>query len=67
MQWQTHQVTNQVPDLHDYNIFMTDMALVEGIRREHAGWHEANLTRFGAELGSKEVLHLGELANRHLP
>ncbi|MGZ5818048.1 MAG: isovaleryl-CoA dehydrogenase [Burkholderiaceae bacterium] len=67
MQWQTHQVTNQVPDLHDYNIFTTDLALVAGIRREHAGWHEANLTRFGAELGSKEVLHLGELANRHLP
>ena len=67
MQWQTHQVTNQVPDLHDYNIFTTDIALLEGVRREQAAWQEPNLTRFGAELGSKEVLHLGELANRHLP
>jgi putative acyl-CoA dehydrogenase len=67
MQWQTHEVTNQVPDLNDYNIFTTDIALVEGIRREQAGWHEAELTRFGAELGSKDTLRLGELANRHLP
>lgn len=67
MQWQTHEVTNQVPDLNDYNLFTTDIALVEGIRREKVGWHEADLTRFGAELGSKDVLRLGELANRHLP
>lgn len=67
MQWQTHQVTNQVPDLHDYNIFTTDIALVEGIRREQAAWHEAELVRFGTELGSKEILQMGELANRHLP
>jgi putative acyl-CoA dehydrogenase len=67
MQWQTHIVTNQVPDLHGYNIFATDVALVEGVRRAQAGWHEDTLHRYGAELGSKEVLQLGELANRHLP
>lgn len=67
MQWQTHQVTNQVPELQDYNIFSSDSALVEGLRREQAAWHEVDLVRFGAELGSKEVLQLGELANRHLP
>ena len=67
MQWPTHEVINQVPELQDYNIFTTDTALTEGLRREKASWHETSLTRFGAELGSKEVLHLGELANRHLP
>lgn len=67
MQWQTHEVTNQVPELSDYNVFATDHVLVEGVRREHAGWHEENLERFGAELGTKEVLRLGELANRHVP
>jgi putative acyl-CoA dehydrogenase len=67
MQWPTHTVTNQVPDLQDYNIFTTDIALADGVRRERAGWHEAALTRFGAELGSSEVLHLGATANRHLP
>jgi putative acyl-CoA dehydrogenase len=67
MQWSTHEVTNQVPELQNYNIFATDVALVEGVRRAQAGWHEEKLYDFGAELGSKEVLHLGELANRHLP
>ena len=67
MQWPTHEVTNQVPELHGYNLFSTDMALCDGVRREQAGWHEAQLMRFGAELGTKEILQLGELANRHLP
>ncbi len=67
MQWPTHEVTNQVPALQDYNMFTTDIALCEGVRREQAAWHEENLTRLGAELGSEDVLRLGELANRHLP
>lgn len=67
MQWPTHEVTNQVPELQDYNIFATDIALREGIQRGQAAWHEENLTRFGAELGSKDVLRLGELANRYPP
>jgi putative acyl-CoA dehydrogenase len=67
MQWPTHEVTNQVPELQDYNLFSTDIALQDGVRHGQAGWHEERLTRFGAELGSKEVLQLGELANRHLP
>jgi putative acyl-CoA dehydrogenase len=67
MQWPTHEVTNQVPELQDYNIFTSDIALMEGVRREQAGWHVERLTRVGAELGAKEMLRLGELANRHPP
>lgn len=67
MQWPTHEVSNQVPELGDYNLFTTDIALVDGVAREQAGWHQENLNRFGAELGSKEILRLGDLANRHLP
>jgi putative acyl-CoA dehydrogenase len=67
MQWPTHEVTNQVPELHDYNIFTTDIVLADGVRREQADWHRENLIRFGAELGSAEILRLGDLANRHLP
>jgi putative acyl-CoA dehydrogenase len=67
MQWPTHEVTNQVPELQDYNMFATDLVLSEGVRRGMAGWHEEELRRYGAELGSREVLRLGELANRHLP
>ncbi|RJG06587.1 isovaleryl-CoA dehydrogenase [Noviherbaspirillum cavernae] len=67
MQWPTHEVTNQVPELHDYNLYTTDIALRDGVRRAQADWHDDSLIHFGAELGSKEVLQLGELANRHLP
>jgi putative acyl-CoA dehydrogenase len=67
MQWPTHAVTNQVSDLQDYNIYTTDTVLTEAVRHYHAGWHEEALTRFGAELGSSEVLRLGATANRHLP
>ena len=67
MQWPTHEVTNQVPLLQDYNIFTSDIALSEGVQREQAGWHSENLARLGAELGSAEVLRLGELANHHTP
>ncbi|QDZ27273.1 isovaleryl-CoA dehydrogenase [Noviherbaspirillum sp. UKPF54] len=67
MQWPTHEVTNQVPELENYNIYTSDQALREGVQRGQAHWNEENLIRFGAELGSKEVLALGEQANRHLP
>jgi putative acyl-CoA dehydrogenase len=67
MQWPTHIITNQVPELQDYNIFTSDIALTAGVRREQADWHVDSLVRFGAELGAKETLLLGELANRHLP
>jgi putative acyl-CoA dehydrogenase len=67
MQYPTHQVSNQVPELRDYNIFSTDIALSEGVRREQAQWHAERLANLGAELGSADVLRLGELANRHLP
>jgi putative acyl-CoA dehydrogenase len=67
MQWPTHDVTNQVPELQDYNLFATDVALSEGVRRERAEWHYDKLVHFGAELGRAEVIQLGELANQHLP
>ncbi len=67
MPWQTHEVTNQVPELHGYNLLANDTALLEGLRRGRAGWHEAELMRFGDELGTREVLALGDLVNRHPP
>lgn len=67
MQWLTHEVTNQVPDLDGYNLFATDIALVAGLKREGGGWHAPQLQRFGAELGSAAVLALAAQANRHVP
>jgi putative acyl-CoA dehydrogenase len=60
-------IPNQAPDLQNYNLFDTDLALTEGLRREGAGWHATALNCQGAELGSAEVLQLGALSNRHLP
>jgi putative acyl-CoA dehydrogenase len=67
MPWPTHTVTNQPPPLADYNVFTTDSALTEGVRREGADWHLPALHLLGAQLGSAEVQMLAELANRHTP
>ena len=67
MQWPTHEVTNQAPVLEDYNIFTADQALSEGVAEGGAAWHAEHLQALGAELGSKDILPLGELANRHTP
>jgi putative acyl-CoA dehydrogenase len=67
MQWPTHEVTNQTPELQDYNLYTADPALSEGVRREGAGWHATALERFGRELGTQETWLLGEQANRYLP
>ncbi|HUH41300.1 MAG TPA: acyl-CoA dehydrogenase family protein [Castellaniella sp.] len=61
------QTDNQVPDLGDYNLYLTDPALVEGVRREGAGSHEASLEAYGAQLGRSEILRLADQVNRHPP
>jgi putative acyl-CoA dehydrogenase len=65
MDWATHQVFNQVPELADYNLFRADPVLREALEREGAGWHEAALTAYGAALG--RAAELGAQANRHAP
>ncbi|MFZ6755856.1 isovaleryl-CoA dehydrogenase [Undibacterium sp. Ji50W] len=67
MQWQTHEISNQVPDLQDYNIFSSDAVLMTSSSHYHADWHQSALREAGQELGSREVLELGALANTHLP
>ncbi|HEY8606712.1 MAG TPA: isovaleryl-CoA dehydrogenase [Noviherbaspirillum sp.] len=66
MQWPTHEVSNQVPELGNYNLYETDVVL-SGVVDAAAAWHASALSRFGAELGDPDILRLGELANRHLP
>jgi len=63
----THEVTNQVPPLADYNLFSSDAALAEALVRAGAGWHREALARDGARLGTAEAGALAELANRHAP
>ncbi|MDF3299357.1 acyl-CoA dehydrogenase family protein [Streptomyces tropicalis] len=62
----THDVTNQAPPLAPYDA-SEDAALLEGVRREGAGWAEEDLRRLGLQAGSAQVQEWSELANRHEP
>ena len=63
----THEVTNQPPEFAGRNLFLSDPVLREAARREGGEWVEAPLAALGAEMGSEEVLALGEEANRYPP
>jgi putative acyl-CoA dehydrogenase len=63
----THEVANQPPPLADVNLYATDRALAEAVRREGGAWAEADVTALGARLGEAEVLEWGVQANRHPP
>jgi putative acyl-CoA dehydrogenase len=57
---------NQPPPLAGHNLFATDAALVEGVRREGAAAWEDELRAFGDTLGG-EPLEWGRLANEQPP
>lgn len=63
----THEVTNQVPDLGDYNLYDSDIALRDGVAREGASWQDQALADFGWRLGTKDVFVLAHEVNRHKP
>lgn len=63
----THEVTNQVPELGDYSLYDSDIALRDGVTREGASWHDDALADFGRRLGEKGVFALAHEANRHRP
>ena len=67
MGWTTHEVINQVPELGDYNLYTSDIALQEAVRREGACSHEAILQDYGQQLGRAETFALAQEANRHKP
>jgi putative acyl-CoA dehydrogenase len=60
-------VSNQPPPLENYNLFESDVALQEAIRRYDCQWIEAEAHRFGELLGRAETLQLGVQANRFPP
>ena len=67
MGWTTHEVTNQVPDLVDYNLFTSDIVLQEAVRREGAQIHEPALFAYGAELGQADLIALASELDQHPP
>ncbi|MGY3200435.1 DNA alkylation response protein [Streptomyces sp. TE5632] len=62
----THDVLNQPASLAPYDA-SDDTALLEGVRREGAGWAEEDLRRLGRLAGSAQVQEWSEQANRHEP
>ncbi|HEX4701883.1 MAG TPA: acyl-CoA dehydrogenase family protein [Pseudonocardiaceae bacterium] len=62
----THEVTNQVPPLVDFDA-AAHPALLEGVRREGAGWAEAELRALGRLAGSARVQEWGRLAEANHP
>ncbi|HXA36528.1 MAG TPA: isovaleryl-CoA dehydrogenase [Steroidobacteraceae bacterium] len=63
----TQTVFNQTPPLGEYNVFTTDLALQEAVRREGAGAAVPDLVRAGAVLGTTAILEDARLANRNPP
>lgn len=63
----THEVQNQPPPLLDYNMFTSDVALMEGVRREGAEWDEEQLIEVGRVTGSEEMIRYGFEANESSP
>ncbi|MGB7685850.1 MAG: acyl-CoA dehydrogenase family protein [Solirubrobacterales bacterium] len=63
----THEVVNQATPLVDYNVFETDRALAEAVRRDGAEWAEDRISTVGALAGSAQAIELGALANEHPP
>ncbi|MET9873443.1 acyl-CoA dehydrogenase family protein [Actinacidiphila glaucinigra] len=62
----THEVTNQAPPLVGHDV-ADDVVLLEGVRREGAGWYADDLHRLGRLAGSEQVQRWAEEANRYEP
>ena len=60
-------MTNQPPQLAGHDVFATDLALVEGVAREGAGWADPMLRELGELAGRPEVQALGVQANTYPP
>jgi len=58
---------NLTNELNGYNLYTTDLALQEGVRRADAGAHEAELAAYGAALGSAATIRMAEEANHFKP
>ncbi|CAM5683025.1 DNA alkylation response protein [Streptomyces canus] len=62
----THVVSNQPPPLSPYDA-SDDPVLLEGLRREGAGWAEEGIRRLGLLAGSAKAQEWADQANRHEP
>jgi putative acyl-CoA dehydrogenase len=63
----THAVSNQVPPLTNYNLFLSDGTLVKAVEREGAAWAREPISALGQLLGTEEVQRWGFEANENQP
>ena len=66
-QLDTHEVLNQPPPFEDIDLFSSDRALTEAVKRAGGDVHSARLTALGRRAGSAEVMEWGVQANRNPP
>jgi putative acyl-CoA dehydrogenase len=62
----THEVFNQAPPLENFDLFSTNIPLVEATQREGAGWVLERASALGRIVGG-EPLHWGFAANENPP
>jgi len=62
----THEVTNQAPDLVGHDV-ADDPALLAGLCREGAEWAESEVHELGRLAGSEQAQRWGRLANENEP
>jgi putative acyl-CoA dehydrogenase len=62
----THAVENQAPPLAPYDLWRSDRALQEAVKREGGGWAQAQLAAYGPVAGG-ELMELGFAANENKP
>ena len=67
MGWNTHEVTNQVPDLVNHNLYASDTVLQQAVEREGAHHAHARLSDYGEQLGRSQVLSLAGEIDRQPP
>ena len=63
----THIVENMPPTLENYNMFSSDVTLMDTVSREGADWATQNLKEYGQSCGSAEWILRGCEANRVKP
>jgi putative acyl-CoA dehydrogenase len=63
-QFDTHEVFNQPPPFEDVDLFSSDRALIDAVKRAGGDAHGARLAAFGRRAGSAEVIELGFQAIR---
>ena len=64
---ETHTVENQPAPLENYNSFDQDIALKEAVEAHKGSPYLSDLERFGARVGSSEVIEWGFQANENKP